>query len=75
VLNSLNRREFTRTLLVGVGGAVLPGPGSAQTRKLNIGCTSLVWGALPRSPENLEAALKEMHALGYHKAETFAAMR
>ena len=25
--NSLNRREFTRTLLVGVGGAVLPGPG------------------------------------------------
>jgi inosose dehydratase len=74
VLNSLNRREFTRTLLVGVGGAVLPGAGSAQTRKLNIGCTSLVWGALPRSPENLEAALKEMYALGYHKAETFAAI-
>ena len=69
-----NRREFTKTVLAAFGAAALPGIGSAQTRKLRIGCTSLVWGALPRSPENLEPALKEMHALGYHKAETFAAI-
>ena len=72
--DTLNRREFTNTLLTGLGAAALPTLGSAQTKKLRIGCTSLVWGALPRSPENLEVALKEMYALGYHKAETFAAI-
>jgi inosose dehydratase len=74
VTNTFDRRAFTKTVLASLGAAALPAFGSAQTRKLRIGCTSLVWGALPRSPENLEAALKEMHALGYHKAETFAAI-
>ncbi len=72
--NVLDRRAFTKTMLAGLGGAALPSIASAQTRTLRIGCTSLVWGALPRSPENLEAAFKEMYALGYHKAETFAAI-
>src|ERR671919_248161 len=70
----LNRREFTKTVLAGVGAAALPVLTAAQSRKLRIGCTTLIWGALPRSPQNLEPALKDMSALGYHKAETFAAI-
>jgi inosose dehydratase len=69
-----NRRDFTKTILAGVGAAALPSIGAAQQRKLKIGCTSLIWGALPRTPENLEPALRDMSALGFHKAETFAAI-
>ena len=70
----MNRRHFTRTLVAGLGAAALPGIAGAQQRTLKIGCTSLVWGALPRTPENFEPALKDMAALGYHKAETFASI-
>jgi inosose dehydratase len=72
--NTLNRRAFTKTLLAGLGAATLPSPTLAQSRKLRIGCTSLIWGALPRSPQSLEPALKDMYELGYHKAETFASI-
>jgi inosose dehydratase len=72
--NTLNRRAFTKTLLAGLGAAALPSPTLAQSRKLRIGCTSLIWGALPRSPQSLEPALKDMYELGYHKAETFASI-
>jgi inosose dehydratase len=66
---------FAKTLLAGVGVAAWPRAlGATQPRNLKIGCTSLVWGALPRSPENLEPALKDMAALGFHKFETFAAI-
>ena len=70
----LNRRDFGRTVLAGLGAAAVPLAGAAQSRKLAIGCTTLIWGALPRSPEQLEPALRDMAALGYHKAETFAAI-
>jgi inosose dehydratase len=70
----LNRRAFTKTMLAGLGAAALPTFGSGQSRKLRIGCTSLIWGAVPRTPENLEPALRDMSALGFHKAETFAAI-
>jgi inosose dehydratase len=70
--NKLNRRAFTKTLLAGVGAAALPALISAQAKKLQIGATSLIWGAVPRTPENLEPALKDMLELGYYKAETFA---
>lgn len=72
--NTLNRRTFTKTLLAGLGAAALPSLGVAHSRKLQIGCTSLIWGALPRTPQNLEPALRDMVALGFHKAETFAAI-
>jgi inosose dehydratase len=71
--HSVNRRTFTKTMLAGLGAA-LPSLGAARQRKLAIGCTSLIWGALPRAPQNLEPALKDMAALGFHKAETFAAI-
>ena len=46
----------------------------AQTKKLQIGCTALIWGALPRSPEHFATAVKDMAELGYHKCETFASI-
>jgi inosose dehydratase len=72
--NTLNRRAFGTTVLAGFGAAVLPWRTAAQSRKLRIGCTSLIWGALPRSPENLAPAVKDMNSLGFHKFETFAAI-
>ena len=44
----------------------------AQTKKLKIGATTLIWGGLPRTPENLEPALKDISDLGYNGFETFA---
>jgi inosose dehydratase len=70
----VNRRGFGRMLVAGLATAALPAFAGAQSRRLRIGCTSLIWGALPRSPENLEPALRDMSALGFHKAETFAAI-
>ena len=34
----------------------------------------LIWGAVPRTPENLEPALKDASELGYHSFETFASI-
>jgi inosose dehydratase len=70
----LDRRAFTRTLLCSLGATALPSIGFAQPRKLQIGYTALIWGALPRSPENLAPAVKDMSDLGFHKFETFAAI-
>jgi inosose dehydratase len=44
----------------------------AAERKLKIGYTALAWNATPRTPENLEPALKDFAALGFHSFETFA---
>ena len=33
-----------------------------------------MWNTFPRSPETLEAAVRDMAALGYRKFETFAAV-
>ena len=41
---------------------------------MKIGCTTLIWGALPRSPENLTPAVRDMAALGFHGFETFASI-
>jgi inosose dehydratase len=70
----MNRRLFAKTLVAGLGAAALPSTLGAQARKQKIGCTSLIWGAVPRTPENFEPALRDMAALGYHKAETFASI-
>jgi inosose dehydratase len=74
VTHSISRREFATTVLAGVGAAALPSFVRAQTRNLKIGCTSLIWGALPRSPDNLGPAARDMAALGFHGFETFAAI-
>lgn len=81
--NPVNRRIFTKTVLAGLGAAAAPGlpgaaaagpprvPQSPTAKQLRIGCTALVWNSLPRSPENLEAAVRDMSELGYKGFETF----
>jgi inosose dehydratase len=61
-------------VLTGLGAAAVSAIGSAAMRNLKIGCTSLIWGALPRSPDNLAPAVKDMAGLGFHGFETFAAI-
>jgi inosose dehydratase len=71
---TISRRDFNVALLTGFGAAALPAIGAAAARHLKIGCTSLIWGALPRSPDNLASAVKDMAGLGFHGFETFAAI-
>ena len=80
---SVNRRTFTKAILAGLGTTAIPrggasaasqtaAPGQNSTAKqLRIGCTALVWNSLPRSPENLEPAVRDMSELGYKGFETF----
>jgi inosose dehydratase len=72
----MNRRTFTKTLLAGVGAAAIPEFAFTQAlpKRLQIGITMLIWGAVPRTPENLEPALKDASDLGYHSFETFASI-
>lgn len=70
----LTRRTFAKTLLAGAGAAALPAFAFAQGKKLKIGATALIWGAVPNSPHNLEPALQDMSELGYNGFETFAAI-
>ena len=69
-MNSYNRREFVK--LAGLAGTALIAPGfafeEAKKRKFKIGSTFILWGY---SANNLEPALKDMAALGYHSFETF----
>jgi inosose dehydratase len=72
----MNRRTFTKALLAGVGAATLPEFAYAQgsPKRLKIGITMLIWGAVPRTPENLEVAMKDASELGYDSFETFASI-
>jgi len=65
----MNRRTFTGTLAAGLTAASLP---AAPVRKLKIGHTCLTWNAAPRTPENLEEAVRDIDQLGFHSWETFA---
>jgi inosose dehydratase len=69
--NLLNRRDFVR--LAGIAGAaalIVPNFAfeEAKKRKFKIGSTFILWGY---GPDNLEPALKDISALGYHSFETF----
>ena len=80
---SVNRRTFTKAVLAGLGAAAMPHVGasaapetavpgqSSAAKQLRIGCTALVWNTFPRSPETLEAAVRDMSELGYKGFETF----
>ena len=80
---SVNRRTFTKAVLAGLGATAMPQVGagaapqtavpgqSSPAKQLRIGCTALVWNAVPRSPENLEPAVRDMSELGYKGFETF----
>lgn len=73
--STVNRRTFAKSLLAGLGAAALPAvPRGAEPRRLKIGYTTLIWGALPRTPQSLEPAVKDIAALGFHGFETFGAI-
>jgi inosose dehydratase len=72
----MNRRVFTKAILAGLGASAIPDFGFAQApaKKLKIGITMLIWGAVPRTPENLEPSLRDASELGYYSFETFASI-
>jgi inosose dehydratase len=68
---ALTRRDFSRTLAAGLGAVSLR---AATPRNLKIGHTCITWGTFPRGAEasaTLEAAVKDIAALGYNGFETF----
>src|SRR6202047_5501573 len=69
---TLNRRDFSKVVAIGVGAVATPALLAAEPRKIKIGYTCLIWNVLPRTPENLEGALKDVSSLGFYKFETFA---
>jgi inosose dehydratase len=70
----VTRRTFAKTILTGATAAAVPTLAFGQAKRLKIGCTTLIWGGLPRTPENLEPALKDMSELGYDGFETFGSI-
>jgi inosose dehydratase len=69
---TLNRRDFAKAVVIGAGAAAAPALLAAEPRKIKIGYTCLIWNVLPRTPENLGGALKDLSSLGFYKFETFA---
>jgi inosose dehydratase len=67
----LNRRTFAKSLAAALAPA-FPNLATATPHKIQIGYTCLTWGAVPRSPESLEPALKDISDLGFHSFETFS---
>ena len=62
----MNRRTFLMSMTAAAGTV------GAAERKIKIGHTALTWNATPRTPDNLEPALKDISDLGFHCFETFA---
>ena len=69
---TINRRDFSKALAIGLGAVAAPALRAAEPRKIKIGYTCLIWNVGPRTPENLESALKDVSSLGFYKFETFA---
>jgi inosose dehydratase len=76
----MGRRAFCQTLALGLAGSALAGramaaaPIGAAAPRLKIGCTGLIWGATPKTPENLAQAVADMHSLGFHCFETWGSV-
>ena len=77
----VGRRTFCRAMALGLAGAGLAARAdslvaglAAAAPRLKIGVTGLIWGATPRTPENLAQALPDMNALGYHCFETWGSV-
>jgi inosose dehydratase len=69
---TVNRRDFSKRLAIGLGALGAPPLVADEPRKIKIGYTCLIWNVLPRTPESLENALKDVSSLGFYKFETFA---
>jgi inosose dehydratase len=71
-----DRRTFCQTLALGLAGSALTLRASeaATAGRLKIGCTALIWGATPKTPENLPQAVMDMASLGFHGFETWGSV-
>jgi inosose dehydratase len=70
---TLNRRVFSKAIVIALGAAAVPALRAAE-RKLKIGYTCITWGTFPRGAEasaTLEAAVKDISSLGFYSFETF----
>jgi inosose dehydratase len=66
---SMTRREFSKTLALGLTVAAAPGVLAQSTaRRLKIGHTGITWGF---APPNAEQAIKDVASLGYYGYESF----
>jgi inosose dehydratase len=74
--SSMHRRTFSKTMAMAVAsGALAPHSlWAAQTRKLKMGITGLIFRATPGNPENLDETLRHMSELGYHSFETWGSV-
>ncbi|MGH9309240.1 MAG: sugar phosphate isomerase/epimerase family protein, partial [Vicinamibacterales bacterium] len=63
-----DRRRFTRTLALGIAGAVVSTGQAQRARKLKAGHTGITWGF---SPADAERAIKDVASLGFHGYESF----
>ena len=71
----LGRRTFCQTLALAAAGATLGTRAlQAAAPRLKIGCTALIWGATPKTPENLPQAIIDMHSVGFHGFETWGSV-
>ncbi len=67
--NTMNRREFTTAMTMGLGTVARAGlQAQTPTRRLKIGHTGITWGFAPRDAEQ---AIKDVASLGYHGYESF----
>jgi inosose dehydratase len=69
---TISRRDFSKGLGIALCASAAPAIRGAEPRKIKIGYTCLIWNVLPRTPENLEGAVRDVSNLGFHKFETFA---
>jgi len=69
---TVSRRDFTKTLALGLGAASLPGcalwAGGGSARRLPVGHTGITWGF---SADNAIAAIEDSGSLGYRSFESF----
>jgi len=72
----IGRRTFCQTMALALAGSAIGGRAleAAAPPRLKIGCTGLIWGATPKTPENLTQAVTDMHALGFHSFETWGSV-
>ena len=68
-----DRRQFNKTLALGLAGAALPASANAlgalqNTRRLKAGHTGITWGF---SPADAERAIPDVASLGFHGYESF----
>jgi len=71
--SAIHRRSFLSTMLASASLVAMPRASAAPRRRLKIGYTCITWGTFPQKSGDttLEAALKDISALGFWGFETF----